>query len=288
MNLTLREALLAFRRAPLLSALSVTTIAFSLFVVGLFGLVAVNLKHALSTIEERVEIVAYTLRGTPTETIAQASADIAAFPEVSAVNFVSQDEALRRARAELVEFRDAYRDLNTNPLPASLEIRLKPGSRDAETVALVADRLKGFTFVDDVRYGRDWIAKLDRLRNLLGLVGLLVGGAFAVVAVVIIGTTIRMAVLQRAREISIMRLVGATDWFIRGPFLLEGAMKGLLGGLLAIAMCAAAFSVVRTNEGLFAGLVFFEAPQLLLGILFGMAMGLGASLVSVGRHLRNV
>jgi len=288
MSLTVREALLAFRRAPLLSALSVTTIAFSLFVVGLFGLVAVNLKHALSTIEERVEIVAYTLRGTPTETIAQASADIAAFPEVSAVNFVSQDEALRRARAELVEFRDAYRDLNTNPLPASLEIRLKPGSRDAETVALVADRLKGFTFVDDVRFGRDWIAKLDRLRNLLGLVGLLVGGAFAVVAVVIIGTTIRMAVLQRAREISIMRLVGATDWFIRGPFLLEGAMKGLLGGLLAIAMCAAAFSVVRTDDGLFAGLVFFQTPQLLLGLLFGMAMGFGASLVSVGRHLRNV
>jgi cell division transport system permease protein len=288
MSLTVREALLSFRRAPLLSALSVTTIAFSLFVVGLFGLVAVNLKHALSTIEERVEIVAYTLRGTPTETIAQASADIAAFPEVSAVNFVSQDEALRRARAELVEFRDAYRDLSTNPLPASLEIRLKPGSRDAETVAQVAERLKGFTFVDDVRFGRDWIAKLDRLRNLLGLVGLLVGGAFAVVAVVIIGTTIRMAVLQRAREISIMRLVGATDWFIRGPFLLEGAFKGLLGGLLAIGMCAAAFSLVRTEDGLFAGLVFFQTPQLLLGLLFGMAMGLGASLVSVGRHLRNV
>ena len=288
MNLTFREALLSFRRAPLLSILSVTTIAFSLFVIGLFGLVAVNLKHALSTIEERVEIVAYTLRGTPTETIAQASADIAAFPEVSAVNFVSEDEALKRARAELVEFRDAYRDLNTNPLPASLEIRLKPGSRNAATVELVAERLKGFSFIDDVRFGRDWIAKLDRLRNLLGLVGLMVGAAFAVVAVVIIGTTIRMAVLQRSREIKIMRLVGATDWFIRGPFLLEGAFKGLLGGLLALGMCAAAFSMVRTNSGLFAGLVFFETPHLLLGVLFGTAMGLGASLVSVGRHLRNV
>ena len=288
MNLTLREALLSFRRTPLLSALSVTTIAFSLFVVGLFGLVAVNLKHALSTVEERVEIVAYTLRGTPTETIAQASSDIAAFPEVSAVNFVSEDEALKRARTELVEFRDAYRDLATNPLPASLEIRLKPGSRDAATVASVAERLKGFPFIDDVRYGRDWIAKLDHLRNLLGLVGLLVGAAFAVVAVVIIGTTIRMAVLQRAREISIMRLVGATDWFVRGPFLLEGAVKGLLGGLLAIVMCAGTFSLVTSSNGLLAGLVFFEPIQLAAGVLFGVAMGLGASLVSVGRHLRDV
>lgn len=288
MNLTLREALHSFRRTPLLSALSVTTIAFSLFVVGLFGLVAVNLKHALSTVEERVEIVAYTLRGTPMETIAQASADIAAFPEVSAVNYVSEDEALKRARTELVEFRDAYRDLSTNPLPASLELRLKPGSRNAASVAAVADRLKGFPFIDDVRYGRDWIAKLDHLRNLLGLVGLMVGAAFAVVAVVIIGTTIRMAVLQRAREISIMRLVGATDWFVRGPFLLEGAAKGLLGGLLAIAMCAGTFSLVTSSSGLLAGLVFFEPIQLIAGVLFGVAMGLGASMVSVGRHLRDV
>jgi len=288
MNLTLRESLLAFRRAPLLSALSVTTIAFSLFVVGLFALVAVNLKHALSTVEERVEVVAYVLRGTPTETIAQASADIAAFPEVSSVNYVSEDEALRRARSELVEFRDAYRDLTTNPLPASLEIKLKPGMRDAETVGRVADRVKGFTFIDDVRFARDWIAQLDRLRNLLGFVGLMVGAAFAVVAVVIIGTTIRMAVLQRAREISIMRLVGATDWFVRGPFLLEGAFKGLLGGFLAIGMCLVTFQLVRTNSGLFSGLIFFEPWQLGAGVLFGIMMGLGASLVSVGRHLRDV
>ena len=255
---------------------------------GLFGLVAVNLRHALSTVEERVEIVAYVLRGTPTESIAQASADIAAFPEVSGVNYVSEDEALKRARTELVEFRDVYRDLSTNPLPASLEVRLKPGLRDAESVATVAERLKGFGFIDDVRYGRDWIAKLDRLRNLLGFVGLMVGAAFAVVAVVIIGTTIRMAVLQRAREISIMRLVGATDWFVRGPFLLEGAVKGLLGGLLAIAMCAGTFSLVTSSSGLLAGLVFFEPIHLIAGVLFGVAMGLGASLVSVGRHLRDV
>ena len=288
MNLTIREALLSFRRTPLLSALSVTTIAFSLFVVGLFGLVALNLRHALSRVEERVEVVAYVLRGIPTETIAQASADIAAFPEVSDVNYVSEDEALRRARTELVEFKDAYRDLQTNPLPASLEIRLKPGFRDAATVDSVARRVKGFPFVDEVRFGRDWIAKLDRLRDLLGLVGLVVGGAFAVVAVVIIGTTIRMAVLQRAREITIMRLVGATDAFVRGPFLLEGAVKGFLGGVLAILLAGATYTLVRSNTGIFSDLVFFAPLHLALGLAFGTLMGLGASVVSVGRHLRNV
>jgi cell division transport system permease protein len=289
MRLVTREALLSFRRAPLLSTLSVTTIAFSLFVVGLFGLVAVNLRQALRTVEERVEVVAYLLRGTPTEAIAQASEDIAAFPEVQSVDYVTAEQALDRARTNLVEFRDVYRDLQVNPLPASLEIGLKEGFRDAEHVRDVAERLKAYEFVDDVRYGRDWIERLDRIRNVAGVVVAIIGLAFAVVAVVIIGTTIRMTVLQRAKEIAIMRLVGAGDWFIRGPFLVEGAIKGLLGGALAVLLCWLGYILFRgRTTGSFEGLLFFQPLQIVLIVLFGVLLGLGASLVSVGRHLRNV
>jgi cell division transport system permease protein len=284
-----REALLSFQRAPLLSVLSVTTIAFSLFTVGLFGLVAVNLREALRGLEERVEIVAFTLRGTPSETIAIATQDIAAFPEVRDVSYVSEEEALQRARAELVEFRDAYRDLQVNPLPASIEVRLKDGFRDAATVERVAQRLRGFGFIDDVRYGREWVQKLDHLRNITGLVGLVIGLAFAAVAVVIIGVTIRLTILQRAREISIMRLVGATNWFIRGPFLLEGALKGLLGGLLSLILCYAGYLLFRDKSGgTLSGLVFFRPEHMVVIIIFGVLLGLGGSLVSVGRHLRHV
>lgn len=289
MKLLSREALLSFRRAPLLSALSVTTIAFSLFTVGLFGLVAVNLRQALRGLEERVEIVAYILRGTPSEAIAVATQDIVAFPEVQDVSYVSEEEALRRARTELVEFRDAYRDLQVNPLPASVEVRLKDGYRDAATVERVAQRLRGFGFIDDVRYGREWVQKLDYLRNITGLVGLVIGLAFAAVAVVIIGVTIRLTILQRAREISIMRLVGATNWFIRGPFLLEGALKGLLGGLLSLVLCYAGYLLFRDKSGgTLSGLVFFRAEHMVLIIVFGVLLGLAGSLVSVGRHLRHV
>jgi cell division transport system permease protein len=284
-----REALLSFRRAPLLSALSVTTIAFSLFTVGLFGLVAVNLRQALRGLEERVEIVAFILRGTPSETIAVATQDIAAFPEVQDVGYVSEEEALQRARTDLVEFRDAYRDLQVNPLPASIEVRLKDGYRDASAVERVAQRLRGFGFIDDVRYGREWVQKLDYLRNLTGLVGVVIGLAFAAVAVVIIGVTIRLTILQRAREISIMRLVGATNWFIRGPFLLEGALKGLLGGLLSLVLCYAGYLLFRDKSGgTLSGLVFFRPAHMVLIIVFGVLLGLAGSLVSVGRHLRHV
>jgi len=288
-KLLTREALLSFGRAPLLSALSVTTIAFSLFTVGLFGLVALNLRQALRGLEERVEIVGFVLRGTPSEAIAVATQDISAFPEVKDVSYVSEEEALQRARNELVEFRDAYRDLQVNPLPASIEVRLKDGFRDAATVEQVAQRLRGFGFIDDVRYGREWVQKLDYLRNITGLVGLVIGLAFAAVAVVIIGVTIRLTILQRAREISIMRLVGATNWFIRGPFLLEGALKGLLGGFLSLVLCYAGYLLFRDKSGgTFAGLLFFEPQHMVVIVIFGVLLGLAGSLLSVGRHLRHV
>jgi cell division transport system permease protein len=288
-RLLTREALLSFHRAPLLSTLSITTIAFSLFTLGLFGLVAINLRQALRGIEERVEIVAFVLRGTPAETITLATQDIAAFPEVRDVSYVSEEQALARARSELVEFRDAYRDLKANPLPASIEVRLREGFRESASVDRVAERIRSFGFVDDVRYGRDWVQRLDQLRNVTGLVGLVIGLAFAAVAVVIIGVTIRLTILQRAREISIMRLVGATNWFIRGPFLLEGALKGLLGGFLSLGLCYAGYLLFRdTTSGPFAGLIFFGAEHMLVIIVFGVLIGLGGSLVSVGRHLRDV
>jgi cell division transport system permease protein len=284
-TLTVREALLAFRRAPLLSALSVTTIAFSLFVLGLFGLVAVNLRQALQGVAERVEIVAYLLPGTPIETITTAEQDIEAFPEVGSADYVSEDSALARARRELVEFRDLLRELESNPLPGSIEVKLKPGYQDAAHVNAVADRLRGFTFVNDVRYGKDWVEKLDRLRGLAAAVGLVVGAAFAVVAVIIIGTTIRMAVLQRSREIAIMRLVGATDGFIRRPFLLQGALKGLLGGLVAVGLSYSAYVLI--NRFLISA-SFFNGLQAVAIVGFGTVIGLMGSLLSVGRHLRRV
>jgi cell division transport system permease protein len=282
MRLAFREALLSFRRAPVLSILSITTIAFALFVIGLFGLVAINLRQALEQIEDRVEVVAYLMRGTPVEVVTVAIGDVQNFPEVASVVYVTEDRALERARKELTELQGVFDDLVANPLPASLEVKLKPGFRDSKHVRDVADRLKGFRFVEDVRYGQDWVAKLDRIRDVAAVVGLIIGAAFAAAAVIIIGTTIRMTVLQRGREIAIMRLVGATDGFIRLPFLLEGSLKGALGGAAALGLTYAAF--VALDRLIFQAR-FFQPQQALLLVAFGTALGLLASAVSVARHL---
>ena len=147
-------------------------------------------------------------------------------------------------------------------------------------------RLRGIALVDDVRFGEEWITQLYRLRNIAGVAGAALGLAFAAVAVIIIGATIRMAVLARAREISVMRLVGATDGFIRRPFLIEGSIKGALGGVMALGLTYVAMRVLE--QYLSFQTTFFDSRLGLLGILFGAVIGLIGSAVSVGRQLKQV
>ncbi len=278
-----RDAAWAFRRAPLLSILSITTIAFSLFAFGLFGLVALNIRDALQKVEERVEIRAFVEDGTDAEKLATAANTISAYREVASVDVITKSEALKRARQELGEFSDVF---DADFLPASLDIRLKPGFRDPKTVRAVSDRVKLFPFVDDVRYGEEWITKLYRLRNIAAVAGTALGLAFAIVAIIIIGATIRMAVLARSKEIRIMRLVGATNSYVRRPFLIEGFVKGVLGGALALGLTWVAMEALQHYLNF--QTVFFDRRLAIAGVLSGAIIGTLGSAVSVGRHLRRV
>ena len=276
------EALTASRRAPLLSALGVVTIAFSLFAFGLFGLVAINIRKALDQVSERVEVRAFLSDSADIEGVAAAMKDIGEFPEVNRVDYVSKEQALERARKEMGEFADVF---EAGVLPASIEVHLRADQRSPSVVKAVADRIKTYHFVDDVRYGEEWVEKLYRMRNIATVAGIALGIAFAAVAVIIIGATIRMTVLARAKEISIMRLVGATDMFIRLPFLLDGLVKGVLGGLLALLLVWIANRAV--NE-YFIQTIFFDREMIFVGVVGGALMGVLGSLVSVGRHLRRI
>jgi cell division transport system permease protein len=282
MRLTFREVMLGVRRSPLLSSLSVVTIAFSLFAFGLFGLLALNVDRALRGVEEHVEIVAFLADGTLPEAVSAAMGDISAFPEVAHVQQVSPEEALARARAELPEFQDVF---DASFLPPSIEVRLKEGHRDPATVKDITQRIQTYPFVDDVRYGEDWVKKLYDIRNIAGAAGIALGLLFAAVAVIIIGTTIRMTVLARAREISIMRLVGATDGFVRRPFLVDGFLKGIIGGLLALLLTWGANAVISHS---LIQTTFFDPVIATMGVLGGGIIGLLGSALSVGRHLRRI
>ena len=280
MRLALREVYLTFTRAPLMAMLGVTTIAFSLFAFGLFGLVAINIKSALLEIEDRVEIRAFLIDGTKDAQVEELMQGINKIPQVADVGYVSPDSALQRARVELEEFRDV---MDAAMLPGSVELRLKEGARDPETVQMISRQLQTYPVVEEVRYGREWVEKLYRIRNIAGITGSVLGSVFALVAIIIIGSTIRMAILARAEEIEIMRLVGATNHFVRLPYLIDGTLKGLAGGAIAAALAWTAVQLV--SKHLMAA-QFFAAEQVMLGIAAGGALGLVGSWLSVGRHLR--
>lgn len=285
MRYALREAVAGFRRAPVLTGLAAGMVGLALFVVGLFGLVTHNLQVALETIESRVEVVAYLDDEATAAQIEAAVSELRNQPEISAVTFVSKDSALARARRDLQDFAEVFRGLESNPLPASLEVGLEEGSRGPETVELVAAIAEAIPGVEDVEYGREWVDRIDTLRRLAGATSLALGLAFALVAALMIGTALRIAIFARRDEIYVMRLVGARDRFIRRPFLLEGFLTGVVGGLLAILLTALAHRVV---SGFLFDILWLPASWLLGGLLAGGVLGGAASILAVRRHLREV
>lgn len=280
-----REVLAAFRRAPALVGLSASLIALSLFILGLFGVAAWNTKRAIEKVESRVEVVAYLKDDADPGAVEAAQKQISAYPEVQRVYYISRDEALENARRELVEFRSVFGDLDVNPLPASFEVRLNPGQRGPGAVKAVAERIKAYPFVEEVQFGADWLDKVFLLRRVAGAATAVLGGAFAVVAALIIGAAVRLAVFARRDEIAIMRLVGATESFIRRPFLLEGLVTGVAGGILAL---AATYALFRVLSGAVFQLEWMPPSWAIAGVVLGAVFGVAASGWAVHRHLRSL
>jgi cell division transport system permease protein len=281
----LREAIAAFRRAPVLTGLSAAMIALSLFVVGLFGLAAYNVRAVVQDVESRVEIVAYLRDDAAVGAVEIAQQQIREFSEVRQVRYISREEALVIARQELRELASMFGNLETNPLPASLEISLHTGQRDADVIRAVAQRVQAYPFVEEVQYGEDWLDKVFVLRRVAGAATLTLGLGFAAVASLIIGAAIRMAIFARRDEILIMRLVGATDAFIRRPFVIEGLITGLIGASLAL---VATWSVFRLLSGAVFQLDWIPMHYLGAGLTAGAVVGVLASVIAVRRHLREL
>jgi len=281
----IREALAAFRRAPLLTGLSSAMVGLALLVVGLFALATHNLQLALSAIEERVEVVAYLRDDVRQNEIELALRELSELADVRSVRYVSKRDALDRARADLPDFGELFSDLAVNPLPQSLEVELRPGSRDPEVVERVANAARVYPFVEDARYGREWVDRLFTLRRVGAGATAVLGGAFAAVAALIIATALRIAIFARKDEIYVMRLVGARNGFIRRPFLIEGGIAGMIGGLMAWGLTYATYRAVYAS--LFE-IAWIPGDWILIGLAAGVGFGVVSSGLAIRRHLREI
>jgi cell division transport system permease protein len=282
MTYSLREALAAFRRAPLLAGVSAAMIALSLFVIGLFGIVAFNIRKVIEGVEARVEVVAYLRDEASPADIQALRQELTALPAVREVRYVSREEALLVAREELSEFSAVFGSLDSNPLPASLEVHLRPNQKGPDVVRAVAQRIATNPGVEEVRYGNEWLDKVFLLRRVAATATGILGTGFAAVAMLIIGAAVRLAIFARRQEIAIMQLVGATNWFIRKPFLLEGLITGLVGGGLAAIATWLTYSVLTSSVFT---VIWIPGSWVVGGVLAGGALGVMASWLAVRRQL---
>jgi cell division transport system permease protein len=282
------EALTSLWRSRLINALSVMTIAVSLFVVGAFLTVGSNLGRIVTEWTEKVQIVFYLEERIEPHIQKILEDRLRAEGGIDNVRFVSREEALARFRALFRELESLADDLGENPFPASIEVTLKPGHEGpAEVQALVKayERAGG---VEDVQYDLLWIQRLSAAIRLIQGVGGFLGAILALAGVFTISNVIRLTVYARQDELDIMRLVGATNSYVRGPFVVEGMLLGGMGGIVSVGLLWVAFRLF-VRDALAASDLLGKASVSLptaiaIGLVAGgMLVGLAGSLVSLGR-----
>jgi cell division transport system permease protein len=167
-------------------------------------------------------------------------------PETAAMEYTSKDQALQQLRARLGERAGILEGLQTNPLPASFTITIRDEFRQPELLRESVERYRQLPEIEDIDYGERWLERFHTLVWALeiGVIG--IGAVMGMAVMFIIATTVRLALYTRAEEIEIMQLVGATLWFIKLPFFLEGVLQGVLGASLAVGLCYGLFFVLMT------------------------------------------
>lgn len=299
---SLREAGRHFKRNWSTVIGAVVTIFLSLFVIGLFVVGSVLLNRIAGDVEDQVTIQAFLSDGADQGKVDSLKAEIEGWDNVESVTYKSKDEALESYKEKMSSknANDVVAALDgNNPLPASLVIKLTEASQ-VEDVAnkLVADEdFKGVADnaedpAQSVQYGRDTVRKLLSVTYYLRIGTVVLVALLAFIAFVFINNTIRLAISARRREIAIMRLVGASNGFIRGPFLAEGILEALIGSVLAIGVLQACVSYVLPRLQVGLAFLSFDVPGNTLAITYvslvaiGVLLGLFGSAIAMRRYLR--
>ncbi len=285
MSYVVKEALAGFRRTKGMGLISVGTTAVSLVVFGGLLLILLSLYGLIDQVKSRVQIEIYLSDAATREQILELEKRLKAMPEVKKLLYVDKEMAAAEFEKTFGEgFLDA---ISQNPLPASLKVTLTSGYRSSEKIAAIIKAVEKEKAVEEIEYGRKWVEKLDRLIYILSFVAVLVTLVIGAASVFVISNTVNLTILARRDSIEIMRLVGATDSFIRAPFLLEGIIGGSLGGSIAAALL---YFVHRWLSLRFPSLSLVPGAELAawLMIPLGMALGGLGSRLAIRRILRHL
>lgn len=281
----LGEAFSNFASSPTMALASITSVTIALLLLGLFMMGERLLADAATALERKVEVTAFLADGMDDSKLTDIIKTLKAEPSVDTCEYVDKDKALKALKSDLGPDSDVLNYLDSNPLPASLEIKMK----DPAGINSVVEILKKFIWVEEITYGKGVVKKILAFSRILRFTGIILVALLSLASMLTIGSTIRMNVYSRRDEIEIMQLVGATNWFVRWPFVIEGFLQGLVGSLLAVAVL---FSGIGYLTGSFQSMVALPiTPDLsfrlaLKVIVIGSFLGTIGSLMAVRKVLK--
>lgn len=287
------RALRNMRQWPFLCSASILTMAIALATVATFFLVVVNIEQLALRWTQEIQVIAYLQKAPSQNDVAALTSQLNDISGVDSVVYVSQDDAMRRFKKHLGEDASLLEGVNRDLLPASFELGLSAQFRNQQGIATVIEKLENILDVDDLRYGQKWLERFNDFVQMMRFIGIVLGGFLLFAALFIVSNTIKLTLYARRDELEIMALVGATMRFIKIPFMLEGAIQGLLGGLLSLGFLTLSFVFVisrslnsfwLTPSGF--DLLFLTPNQQILLVLSGVALGVLGSLSSLRRFVR--
>jgi cell division transport system permease protein len=283
---TIQESLSGFRRTKLSSAISIATISISLLFLGIFAVVSINTTRFVEALRDRLEMEAFLREPVTRDERMSLERSVRGVEGVESVDFVSKDDAAKIFRQEFGE--DVTQVLDFNPLPPSFKIRLKVSYRTAAQANSVSDKIRAIDGIESVRYRRGLLELIDARTKAVHSLSLGLGVLISLSAVFLVSNTIRLAIYAKRRLIRTMELVGATRTFIRSPFLLEGMLQGLLGGLVASTILYVLIEhTLRFFSPELSGYVQMDRSFYFLVVGAGAALGFIGSIISVTRFIRS-
>jgi len=292
------ETFTSFKKNFLMGFTAITTVAITLFIVGFFTVLVFDIQSIMNSIRGQVELAVYLQDNISPELKNYIEDEISSWEETGSIIYVSKEQALERFK-EQNEGSDILKEIQGNPLPASFEITLN----DPEKVELVALRFmnKDGNFIegiDDVVYGQSYVRKLFSITAIIGTIALLIIIVLLLATIVLIFNTIRLSIYARRKEIEVMKLVGASNWFVRIPFLFEGFFEGFLGSILATTLLyiMGKFLLIKGERVIVETMRIKELAILGSGdfimyvyigiIIFGGLLGITSSVIALRRYVK--
>ncbi len=280
MGYIIKEVKDNFKRYKFSNQVCIWSITMTMLIIGMFLLFAINLQMVINDLKGSVEIVAFLKGGVNSRRVSQLKAKIKKIKNVKSVYYSSPEDALIEFTRDS-DLKKQIEFIGENPLPASFGIHLNIES--AELMAQAAREIGKFDSIDEVRYGREEVNSIIKFVNTVKFGGLVLVVILGVMTMTIIGYTIHLAVHLRGQEIRVMKLVGATSWFIRMPFLVEGIMQGCAGGVLSAGLLYVVYRIVLTK---IEGIEFLPVLYIAVIVAAGVILGLAGNLLGIENHLK--